>query len=1423
MSYHIEYEKVESYDMEDYSWDNADDWYNSVLKQYKTMRAWKGEESKLVDRTGPTDMPPQHKNLLKSALEKRLKNKNKANMGYMIFKRIMGEYIITIDDMSVVEKRMRYLTELTNLFNSDPRLSTIDPNPSGAFLDEVQLEELEKLSVSEALRQAVIMTAFRTPDKLNIGNIMNYITQNFSYLEDKKKEMVKLIPDLIKEYTTIDSNKIQKMVEKEYPALLEEPVEPEVYTGKITYYFPAGNYNPKNIYYELGSEGKEKEINLMSLIKKVKDKKLQNKLYTIRPGGPDWPESAGGKYYLIVSNAPIDMVCKSTHRYWCSTSCENYNGAYNQGPFSDVENGNCIVYIFKGDKKPIGWPLRWNYDTLKGRTLLRWGLKDNIEGNYGVGMERRVYPSNKTWGLPVATGIGMILTDQGFLDYKKLRTPYIYKGWADTMRKHTTHIVYEGFIMEGQNIDLQSAAYAPEMNLASSPLISYSDLHRLSRSSMDIRVKRVLAENPSIWQFPEVVGRLIRTEDTICLNLLSSHPIANSEALHQILEYVMNIPDYDSNTELVSIIRTLVANPNFSQKSHEYLFKESPDSDYQSTYELFYNMVSIDTAPFGWVEPYGWEKFVKKILNPNLTNKELLNFMKKEENKDFLIENNKHIRDLICIPHYEKDDWGLNLNLTGSLISTTILSLDNYWDNKYKEDRQTVEIVKAYCDLFTNLDIKDAAFLISNIRSKEVYKYLVDNREVLGIPSWLLCYSQINRKEFKLNDESYFTEKIERIFYEESPTVELPNFRYIYRKLPEFPIEDTYRNQLQPSIVEDLLKTPHRAKTIGLNWIGYFLPKNLRLQEDFQDIIFKLAFGDNWNNGTLKSLPDVMDDFILWDEMISSCNIDILKQVVLGNDVLGNVGLIMNPNLLEPLQYSIMGMRDSNPNWVESSLEYQGNYSEYLSQIQNFAVKNPYISKGILEYLMRYENLQKEIALNPNCPAKLLTGRGMGGFSNSLLFKYPAECLSNPSLSTAEFNKNWESVIEILKLEVNPDVDRLYHNFTADEQNLLSKTGSKGRKAVQNILQSNSNWIRYWRAGTTKKGVFSPFDKLNLFTGKGGISDYPIPVVDKKSVFLKFTEDDYLSNELWYLDKTKIKGDEIIVSGTLVTFDRETNLPVRNSFKNKSYLIDSFFHHIPEKNRGPPVKKYICSYCQENNGKEIYRLSEEELQQHYDNSHPDEQFLYIEGEREPEKWKFSNMFMFTDFNPPQADVEIPLWRYSWDMEKMKMISKAYILRNNPYGILFDWYNNPYRIDAPETPNANSASLDAKVVLEIMDELDIITPAVLNRISSILLKGGPNSLFNTILWNNLKLTDEFLTITLAISDEQLKRYELALNDLDRQTFIRILSYPNLPVGYLYTLYENSVDEVVIQTIRNIRMQIASEFNKYILENTEAQEE
>ena len=39
------------------------------------------------------------------------------------------------------------------------------------------------------------------------------------------------------------------------------------------------------------------------------------------------------------------------------------------------------------------------------------------------------------------------------------------------------------------------------------------------------------------------------------------------------------------------------------------------------------------------------------------------------------------------------------------------------------------------------------------------------------------------------------------------------------------------------------------------------------------------------------------------------------------------------------------------------------------------------------------------------------------------------------------------------------------------------------REQIQNLLSNHSNWLRYWRGGSIKKGIFSPYEKQNLFKG----------------------------------------------------------------------------------------------------------------------------------------------------------------------------------------------------------------------------------------------------------------------------------------------------------------------------------------------------
>ena len=187
--------------------------------------------------------------------------------------------------------------------------------------------------------------------------------------------------------------------------------------------------------------------------------------------------------------------------------------------------------------------------------------------------------------------------------------------------------------------------------------------------------------------------------------------------------------------------------------------------------------------------------------------------------------------------------------------------------------------------------------------------------------------------------------------------------------------------------------------------------------------------------------------------------------------------------------------------------------------IQKALSFNPNVSGEVLKGLMLYAELKPDIASNPNTPVSILTGHRGGGREMSLYQEYPVEVLSNPSVPNTTFTNLWDNTIKVLKVEVNADAERLYNTFTQNRSNLLNTTGVKGRKLVMSLLGNDKNWLQYWRGGMTKSGSFSKYSNQNLYTGEGGISNYPIMEKEKKAILLKFSESDYTKNEMFYLDK----------------------------------------------------------------------------------------------------------------------------------------------------------------------------------------------------------------------------------------------------------------------------------------------------------------
>ena len=1251
------------------------------------------------------------------------------------------------------------------------------------------------------------------------------------------------------------------------------------------------------------------------LIRKLKhDKSAQQKLNLLKPGGPDWPLSAAGNYYLVISNDPFLVATKSTGRTWARQSCENYNGAYNRGPFSDVRYGNCIVYIFESETINEGWPILFDEATLKGRTLLRWGLKNNKEGKFGVGVERRVYPSNKKWGIPMATAIGMILQEKGLLDYKKCVTPYNYGGWSDTMGSSGVKISYSGLKMEGKKINLQELVFAPELNLAGSPTISYSDLHRLSRASMDIRIKRELAQNPSIWQFPEVVGRLLRLKDETVIRQLTYHSIANGAALDSIAKMLPSLKgDYwGKNT---AILEGIIKHPNTLPETHQWLVENHPGwGDNTSFLEWAYLDQPICYAPpqildlvlssferevkehfvisgkklyidpvdgkeyktqrglENWMEKMNHQgamiiggqrvglslkalnKMVENIIfAPHMSKKQFLsllkiitdNFSDYEGNQPGVDTENKDLQKLqqiiglsVLVPLKHKSSWGFtNKGLKkwfdpGRAYGISLARLSTIgkeWQSMFKIDRQSKESVLSVA-LFspwiqggnkyttsTPTTGEDCPIL-ENLRDAKLHKVLWENRiKLKGISS--LSYSMHPRSQRDFSapaNRTIVSDEVIMEAYEETDDEDIGNFRYTY--LPYNEESRMIRYSIPSPIIKPLLSQKERINQIGYGVVALWLTDSRWHFDVFEELVMKEALGNLWNDGDLLELPDMRADISGYLEAVNNLNLDILQTAAIGdvwetgNDL--KTGLVYNMRLPDKLQYNLLDDK-SNLGWEKISNKYNGNYSEYLRFVEMGLAFNSNASSNLLGRLQHKEYLQKLIASNTNTPLSLLTGHKGGGRQASLYYNYPVEVLTNSAISDRVFMSLWDVTLDFLTMPVNEDVERLFNLFTEQRTHLLESQGKNTRKQIQNLLSTHTNWLRYWRGGSIKKGIFSPYEKQNLFKGKGGISDYPIPIVGQPFIFFKFDEENYTLNKLYYVEKLEsLEGERYNIKGTMWDFDTDENIFV-NSPIHEVININDFYDYILENERGEDYTLYSIKL---ENHKRLSSVDKKSVEEFIINVNEEEGTDYSielieETEREAEKWAFANLFNFKDKDPPKKGVIIPQWRYKWNKKMLDLILLTYIKRQNPQYLINSWAENPYRVDSSEIQTKDSAILDAEAIFTIIDRNKLWTKKLVNDNIHFLFADSGN-IFGRM--NNIPLTKKLLEVSLLYTQKEVSRYGLTV-EMMPVIQQRILTYSSLPPSYLYALYNLSADDTVIRMIKDLRMNIPAEFNQYLLDN------
>ena len=1576
--FHVSYELIKSYVPEEKVYASYEDWYEEAVKEIENISIrhpeTTNEEGGIEFGKLQNRFPGWGSNIqkqLKDALKHRFNNQDGS---WRCFDKVIGEYRISVDDRKVIVQKIATLGRILDILNSIPALTTKDPNPPK---EKMIISQDEDLEVDEIIERAIIYSTVNQKGKIALGGVMGYISQNHPTLKSELKELAPKIRNLIESNLEIIEADGISAYEEKYKRLFGEVRSDsnEIQKDediKLEYYFPTGDYDPESVLYEIGDEGGEGSIKLASIIRMVKEERAKNELNEIRPKGPMWPQSASGIYTVVISNGACAVATKSTGRPWSSSSCERMNGPYPQGPYSDINWGNCIAYIFEGDKVPNGFPQTYD-STLLGRTLMRWGNADQTD-RVAVGLENRIYPSDRDRGPKLAQAIMLILRDNGLLDYKKVTTPYRYKGWGDTQGTNNQQLTYSlrGMRVEGKEVSLEEGVIGIELALASSPTISYSDVLRLSRVRNDIRVRRQLAQNPSIFLNLDAVQRLLRSRDVEITKFIASSIMAEPELLMsiatQVYEKDVVTGDYYydvMNTRTHSVINTILNNPNTPSEAHDYLFQNHPGyiANFQGSpindWEMEYK--GSKTKPiYALIHYLGWDPATKSIgiarkfmcpaptsllgelidmahhisfntkgnfsimeypeegnnriyyggddigrLRRDVDNPRLLRAEIKNEKLDLafysqilsyllyaphmnLYNYKKIIRDYMSvlkrrqrtlfkedildimpvtmtkveqmitniwvsfsIPMTEVDDWGFRAgqDLTKIIIPTSIVG-EGWRTITTNFDRQQVGVLEELLDINTDAFVgsivgerlfNEGGFytqlVMSNLRDIPCVEYLWSNRKKYGLLSdaFFLAPRDMKNPEIATTRSAISDTILFNAFQDAEPDRKY----FIKYNFPE-----TLRTELPRAITNLILDDVELCKEIGMDVVAMWLVEPQAQFERFESILLKLALRDLWTEGLFQPVPDDLMDLF---EQTQDFNYLELAAIGDGN----KTGLVRNPRLPESLQTSLL------EDWVEISNMYEGNYGQNMKAIEEPLALNPNTSEQYLTRFAEKPSLRLKVAQNTNTSQLLLSGgqskhEQTRGLSNSLYYEFPVEVLQNAGLSQFAFDTLWDRTIEILKTEVFVDAERLFNLFKRSGENLLGyRKGKEFRSNIRNILGS-AEWLEYWRGGYIKAGSFSPYTRRNLWLevpdAIGGITDYPIPIMGKKSVVVFYDSqkkgkenDAWKTNRMIFIEECGGLPEDVEFNSQSVG---EYTMNIRGSklYWNDThqewvteefdgdYAIDEYFEYIVENQRSVDVPTYTVTYPEGDAPQRTFtdkdELYEEELEKlryvlrtinETDDIEEETLMNYvIEGVTPAPRWKKENIFMFTDKDPPQSDINVPDWRYTWDVNKLKAILGTYVQRKDCVNLLLEWKNEPYTVRTEQQGRQRDAgSFDLNMVIKTLDAQNSWTEPLVDFCLPELLQNDANLLYNS---RNVPLTPKLLAATLSYDNEWIESGKLTRRDLERAQS-KILAYPEVPSSYIYDVYLVTTSENVLQQANLARLKNPISYNQYYAQLTQ----
>ena len=534
------------------------------------------------------------------ALEYRINNfSNAKKNGWRVFEKITGWYDIEAADSSVLSERQEALNRFLELLKEDEELSTFDPLTGREAITEIDssgtmapitymfpmgIEDTNHVhyvvfepeiieatidsdsQIDEIIRYELVNYVHTKGETLmpkrSIGIVMgkhgNALRPHIQYVQTAIEEIVEEINNM---YENDGASAIQELM-----ATLELPnTEAVVNNDKLVETY--------------------KSIGVAAILKKVKSAALKKRLDRIKPpsegraGGVSWPVSAGGNYAIWITTDPFEMLTKSTGRKWSerNASCENWDGCYAEGPTSDVQYGNCIIWIYeKGNEE---------YRHEIGRFILRWG--EAYEGGeakgFDIGVEAQVYPKDprqSPWGFNLLNALGQILKDNGYLNYETCRTPYKYMGYSDRAGSGKTRITYDSKLFLKGLGEVEVGGANALVTMASDENLSYADSGYVLNYG-NYQALLALAQNPVTWIYENTIRRLFTRaldleQGPQIVRFLIDSQVANYDWIMGVLD-TMSIFDenYGNPFSEEGYLPFILRNPRCSDFAHQTIITQT--------------------------------------------------------------------------------------------------------------------------------------------------------------------------------------------------------------------------------------------------------------------------------------------------------------------------------------------------------------------------------------------------------------------------------------------------------------------------------------------------------------------------------------------------------------------------------------------------------------------------------------------------------------------------------------------------------------------------------------------------------------------------------------------------------------------------------------------------------------------------------